>query len=142
MSFSGIYHFFWLIPFGALWVLLFIKQRQAVAWIKEYVSPRFAWQFTRYGRYTLPLHMVFILFMGISLVFAVTGPYKIGEIEKEQASGNVVLVIDASFSMAASDTIENPLTGVKPRNRLEQAKGVRPGPGGKNAGPEIRSAFF
>lgn len=104
----------------AFWIVLLRKQKSALDWILANTSERFRHTLTRYGRHGLLWHMGFILLVGFCLILSAAGPYAAGKVEKEELSGNIVLILDASFSMAAADVPET--DGVKFRNRLLAAK--------------------
>ena len=118
------------LPWAALCGLLYYRQLEAIAWVRANTSERFSSAFTRYTPKTLVLHMVFLFGLGLSALVAAAGPYSRGLVEKEEASGDIAIVLDASFSMAATDVgkagdgDDTKATGSKlrKRSRLDAAR--------------------
>jgi len=110
-----------LVPLAILWLALLARSRSALRWLSAGVSPRFMGQLTLYGKKSFALHMLFLLAMGILLVAAAAGPYRRATVEQTRAGGSIVLLVDASFSMEATDTFPHrpQQAGLK---RFEQAK--------------------
>ncbi len=83
--------------------LLYLRQRQSLAWIAENTAGPRRSQLTRYTPWSVVAHMFFLFSAGLCAVLAAAGPFTPGVVEKTEVSGNVALVLDASFSMAADD---------------------------------------
>jgi Ca-activated chloride channel family protein len=110
-----------LVPLAILWLILLARSRSALRWLSAGVSPRFMGQLTLYGKKSFALHMLFLLAMGMLLVAAAAGPYRRATVEQTRAGGNIVLLVDASFSMEANDIfVHRP--DQKGLDRFEQAK--------------------
>ncbi len=115
----------WLAVAGA-WalamVLLARRQRAALEWISAHVAERFRHRLTRYhvpsaaGR-----HFTFLFLLGAFLLTAAAGPFTVGTGVREVESRTVLLVLDASLSMGASDTEPHPGPGEPPASRFAQA---------------------
>ncbi len=119
----------WLVVAGA-WalamVLLARRQKPALEWISGHVAERFHSLLTRYdvpsaGLRGVRRHFTFLFLLGTILLTAAAGPFTVGSGEKEIESRTVLLVLDASLSMGATDTEPHPGTGEPPASRFAQA---------------------
>lgn len=104
-----------LLVLGAAWTAVFWRfaaaQRRTVAWIDAHAAPRFRGGLTRYSRRNLVPHLVLLFLLGLGLVAAAAGPVAPGEATVTAAEGRVVLLLDASASMAAQDPTVAPTAG-------------------------------
>ncbi len=104
-----------LLALGVPWVLVFWRfaavQRLSVAWIEAHAAPRFRGRLTRYHGRNLRPHLAVLFLLGSALVAAAAGPVLPGEAEVAAAGGRVVLLLDASASMAAEDPAVPPAEG-------------------------------
>jgi len=108
------------LPWWLVWLWFARLQRRAVAWVEGHVAPRFRRQLTVHDQRSLDWHLRLLLAMGLGLTVAAAGPVLMGEGEAEGTEGELLLVIDASASMLASD-VAAPETET-PKNRLELAR--------------------
>ena len=96
-----------LLTLGIAWCLVFwrfaVAQRRAVRWVEAQVAPRFRPLLTAYRRSNLALHLSLVFVLGLLLVVAAAGPGESGEGEATVAGGRLLLLLDASASMAADD---------------------------------------
>ncbi|MCE9499522.1 MAG: VWA domain-containing protein [Leptospira sp.] len=120
ISFLSPLQFLWTIPWAVLLFIVYSKQSRSIGWIKTNVSVRFQYQFSRYSGKTLKYHFIFLFFMGLFLIISAAAPVSRGSVEIKEETGNIILLIDSSFSMLASDTRK--VHSEKPKNRFAQAK--------------------
>ncbi|HMB52023.1 MAG TPA: VWA domain-containing protein, partial [Thermoanaerobaculia bacterium] len=121
----------WLaVALAAAWALFVLwpfaaVQRRAVAWAKENAAPRFRRAVTRYGGVRLGLHLALLLVLGALLAVAAAGPVAPGVAETTGgAGGRVLLLLDASVSMRATD-VSSLDRGLPPtEDRFEQARQI------------------
>lgn len=115
----------WLAPVTLLSLWLWRRQNRARQWLEANVSARFLHRWTRHSTRSLATHLAVLAVAGVLLVFAAARPYSTGEIAPEVEDRTIVLVIDASLSMAARDVPPVPASeeGEEPtrRTRLEYA---------------------
>ena len=109
-------------PWAIALVVLAHRQRRALEWLCDHTAPRFRRDLSRYTRGNLPWHFVFLFLLGALAIVAAAGPYTVGAAERTIASRSVLLVLDASLSMGATDTAVDPETAEKPANRFVQAR--------------------
>jgi tetratricopeptide (TPR) repeat protein len=106
---------FLLLALGAPWAVVFWRfaaaQRRTVAWLDVHAAPRFRGRLSRYRRGNLRAHLALLFLLGAGLVVAAAGPVLPGEATVAAAGGRVVLVLDASASMAAQDPVVPPPEG-------------------------------
>ncbi len=94
----------WLVlPCLVLWWLFAQVQRRALDWLGAHVAPRFRGLISVYGPLSLRLHLALLLLMALALVIAAAGPFSRGKTETVTATGRLLLVIDGSASMFATD---------------------------------------
>ncbi|MBE7440731.1 MAG: VWA domain-containing protein [Spirochaetales bacterium] len=101
--------------------LLFWIYRQqwlALTFIRQNVAPARQHRITAYSPLLLALHATLITTICAALLFALAGPYSRGEVEVQDRSTSILICLDASLSMLASD-VEAP-TGKQ--LRFESAK--------------------
>jgi len=108
------------LPWIAFIAYFFLKQKRSLITITDNVSSRFISSITNYKKLFLPAHVFVLFLMGSVLILSASGPQITGEVAKEVKTGNIIIVIDASFSMVALDT--NNIEGLKnSEDRLEEA---------------------
>lgn len=110
------------LPWWLGWLAFARLQRRALGWVEDHVAPRFRRQLTAHDGRSLRWHLRLLLVMGLVLVVAAAGPVARGGGETAGTEGELLLVIDASASMQASD-VAAPETEV-PKNRLELARAI------------------
>lgn len=94
----------WLVfPWFVGWLAFGWAQRRSLAWVERHVSPRFRGRITCHSTASLHRHLLLILTMGVSLIVAAAGPVWEGRGEALETGGPIVLVIDGSASMYATD---------------------------------------
>ncbi|MCB1191152.1 MAG: VWA domain-containing protein [Leptospiraceae bacterium] len=117
------YLLFLVIPWTLFLIILYFYQKKSLQWINENVSIRFKAVFTKYKNpYWLKLHFLLLFLAGLSLILGSSGPQKQGIVELAINTGNILFVMDGSFSMLAGDTIPHPITKKKPYDRFGQAQ--------------------
>ncbi len=90
----------WLLGMLVYWRL----QRQAQVWIGARVAPRFRHLFTRLSPRGAGRHTLLLVAMGLCLIVAAAGPWRDGSGEA-RAHGRVLILVDASASMYATDVL-------------------------------------
>lgn len=91
------------VPWLVFWGVFFWQQRRALVWIDTHVAPRFRALITCHSRRSLDHHLGLIAWMGLCLVIAAAGPYFDGRSEVIARGGPLLLVLDGSASMYATD---------------------------------------
>ena len=114
----------WWLAAAAVWALAMVFlawwQKPALAWIQANVAERFRHRLTRYSSGIMPWHIVFLFLLGALLVVAAAGPFAVTAGEREVESRTVIIVLDASLSMGATD-VEPPSEDAEAPSRFEQA---------------------
>ena len=91
-------------PWLLLVWLLYRWHRGAFRWLEQHVSPRFLARYTAYGStVAIKRHGWLVASLGILLAVAAAGPSFDAEVEAKGDGGDVLLLLDASQSMDASD---------------------------------------
>lgn len=103
IEFENLWWALLLLPWAALLLLVMFSNSKAVAFIRENVHLRFQKKFTRYSKVTFILHFIFLFFLGGLLIASATGPYTTSQTSESRGAREVVLMLDASFSMFAQD---------------------------------------
>lgn len=80
-----------------------VRQRRAVDWIFAHVSERFRALLTAYSARSLRWHVVLLFAMGLLLIVAGARPALSGRGEGVAEGGRVLLIVDGSASMNATD---------------------------------------
>ena len=114
----------WLIAAGAWAVAMVImawRQMAPLEWIHDHVAERFRHRLTRYTKSGARWHFTFLFLLGALLVAAAAGPFDVTAGEKEISSRTVLLLLDASLSMGATDVEPHPGPGEVPASRFAQA---------------------
>ncbi|MCP3959989.1 MAG: VWA domain-containing protein [bacterium] len=112
---------------GLALVVLAWWQKLPLQWIATHVAPRFRRELTRYTPRGVIWHCVFLFVPGAALIAAAAGPYVVAAGEREVESRTVLLAIDASLSMGATDSTPDPLGGEKSASRFAQARELASG---------------
>jgi tetratricopeptide (TPR) repeat protein len=118
-----------LVALAAVWALFVLwpfaaVQRRAIAWAKVHAAPRFGAAVTRYDGVRLRLHLALLVVLGALLAVAAAGPVAQGVADTVGGGGRVLLLLDASVSMRATDvaTLD---PGLPPAaDRFEQARQI------------------
>lgn len=112
----------WVLALAVPWLLFgfYLRHRQLAAMgrLEASVSERFRSRFTSHSRGSLELHLLFLQVLGLLLILAAAGPTLKGEAEITAEGGRVLLLVDASASMNASDVEQ----GEAPASRFTLAK--------------------
>ncbi len=115
----------WWLAVAGVWALAMIllagRQKAALEWIHDRVAERFRGRLTRYSRTSVRWHFVFLFVLGALLVVAAAGPFAVTAGEREVTAHTVLLVLDASLSMGATDIEPHPGPGEPPGSRFAQA---------------------
>lgn len=99
-------------------------QGRACTWVRSHVAPRFRRTLTAYTPLTLRLHLLLLLGMGLLLIVAAAQPTIAGgKVDKEEG-GQVLLLVDASASMMASDVQPLRPGEDRPEHRLAQVQSI------------------
>jgi tetratricopeptide (TPR) repeat protein len=126
---------FWLaLIYLPAWLLLLRRQRSALAEVERHVTPRFRRLLTSYTRRSLDSHLLFLLLLAGILTAAAAGPYTRTPAEAATAPPRLLLLIDASASMFASD-VDEQLNALDQPDREGFAAGEA---GGGDGTPEHR----
>ena len=91
------------LPWVAFWIWFARCQRRSCEWVWEHVHERFRECFTLYRRQTLGRRLAALLILGLLLILAAAGPTVRGETEVRELASRVVLLLDGSASMLATD---------------------------------------
>ncbi len=91
------------VPCVAFWWLLRRQQSRALDAIDEHISTRFRPTVTLHSRASIERHLALLLAIGLVLVLAGAGPEPSGGASDTSDGSRVLLLIDASASMYASD---------------------------------------
>lgn len=116
----------WLgLPWLVGWFFFARTQAQALDWAMTHVSDRFRSRLTVHSKVSLRWHLGLLAVMGLLLICAAARPYLPGATEIEAEHARVVLVMDGSASMYATD-VEPSLAGELPEaakaNRFAAAR--------------------
>ena len=110
----------WLLAAAGVWALalavLSRLQKPALAWIDAHVAPRFRGRLTRYTAAKARRHFGFRFVAGALLATAAAGPFTLGRAKKTVESRTLLLVVDASLSMGATDVTLSPSTSMAERS--------------------------
>ena len=120
ISFLSPLQFLWIIPWTILLFIVYSSQTRSLDWLRINVSKRFQHKFSRYTEKTVKAHFLFLFFTGLFMIISAASPVSQGSTEIKEESGNIIFLIDSSFSMLAADTIK--IHSQKPKNRFAQAK--------------------
>ncbi|MBE7412101.1 MAG: VWA domain-containing protein [Leptospiraceae bacterium] len=122
IEFQSPYLLYLIIPFSFLIVWILIQTRTSVLWINANVSERFTNVFTSLQKsYKLYFYFLLVYTSGVLLILAFADPVISGKEEEIKSSGEFMIIIDASQSMWAGDTIDHPITKKKPYDRFSQS---------------------
>ncbi len=114
----------WWLAAAAGWALamafLAWWQKPALEWIADHVGERFRHRLTRYGS-AWRWHFLFLFTLGALLTVAAAGPFVVAAGERQVEARTVVVVLDASLSMGATD-VEPPAEDAEAPSRFDQAK--------------------
>ncbi len=122
---SGFSQPWWLVAAGA-WALAMALlawwQKAPLEWIRTHVAERFRHRLTRYDVPSARRwHFAFLFALGVALIAAAAGPFRVTAGEREIESRTVLIVLDASLSMGATDTESHPEVDEPPASRFDQA---------------------
>ncbi len=105
----------WWLAAAGIWALLMMllawRQKAALEWIRDHVAERFRYRLTRYTARGVRWHFAFLFVLGALLAAAAAGPFAVTAGEREVSSHTVLLVLDASLSMGATDVEPHPGLG-------------------------------
>ena len=93
--------------------LLWQRQRAALSWLEENTTPRRRAEWTRHTQGSLLRHFGLLLAAAVLLTLAAAGPTSIGTVTARFEDRSIVLLIDASLSMAARDVPAQVVRGVQ-----------------------------
>ncbi len=102
---------------------LFVGREQLVAWrrLRSLVSARFLPRLTRHDEKSLRRYLAWWQVLGLLLLLAAAGPTVPGDVEVTAEGGRLLLLLDGSASMKASD-VEPVLAGEAPQHRFQLAQ--------------------
>lgn len=124
MGFADPFAFVLVLPLALGWWLFARRQERALRWVRRNVAKRFRGRFSVHSARSLRRHLRSVLTMGLLLVATVARPFWWGEAEVNVAGSRILLILDASASMFASD-VEPLIEGDEaPGSRLEQARRI------------------
>jgi len=103
ISISEPYRLLLLVPFIIILIVIFFRNRKAIAWIHQYIFFTKYNQITFYNRYTHIAHLIYLLILASFLLAAASGPYLQKENEQMLTKTSALLIVDASYSMVATD---------------------------------------
>ena len=116
----------WILLLALPWLLALFgasaHQGRAMAWVDENVAARFRSMLTGHDADSWPRHLILIAVMGLLLIVAGSGPRWIGGGSETIEAADILLVMDASASMNATDVGPMQATGEEYKNRFSAAK--------------------
>ncbi|HNI94771.1 MAG TPA: VWA domain-containing protein [Leptospiraceae bacterium] len=112
-----------MIPASIVLFYIYIQNRVSLVWIEKNIHSRFRPKFTVLNGKSLILYFGFLFLLLLLGAAAASNPgMKDTEIIEKEGQGTLIIVLDASFSMMATDTVKNPTTKTVPVDRYDQAK--------------------
>ncbi len=112
----------WIAVLALPWLLLSLAlwrwQATALSWIESHVAPRFRPALTISSRRGLAAHSALLALSGLALIAAAAGPRYLGETTTKIERGRILLLLDGSASMAATDATRLDDAGEPPKNRF------------------------
>ncbi len=112
-----------IIPASIIIIFIYIRNKVSLDWIEKNIHFRFRFKFTALNQKSLMLYFVFLFILILLCTLAASNPGMTDtELIEKEGQGTLMIVMDASFSMMATDTVQNPALKTKPVDRYDQAK--------------------